>query len=65
MDDTGKSILVIISVLTVTVGLMLAIGLVADTYYRLGQIDALTGHVYYELQTQDNGETVWVYTGDE
>ena len=46
------------------VGIMWGVTLVIDvgarTSYRQGQIDALTGTVKYELQTQSDSTRVWV-----
>lgn len=41
--------------------LMLFIGLFWDwaEHYKSGQIDALTGHIEYELITQDDSTRVW------
>jgi hypothetical protein len=37
---------------------------IGDTY-KDGQIDAINGKIYYELQLQEDGTTDWVFVNDE
>jgi len=41
------------------IGLTIGAYLANTVTYKQAQIDALTGHVKYELTTRPNGETVW------
>lgn len=67
-DPQGVGLL-ILTVLFLTFGVGGMISELADTYgetqYKQGQVDALTGNVKYELQTQKDSTTVWVEKDDQ
>lgn len=46
-------------VLGIFLFVMLAMSPIVDSYYKQGQIDALSGHIKYELITNSDSTKTW------
>ena len=61
----GVAMVTMGAVVILCLGILIGATVTKNQSYRQGQIDALTGQIKYELQTNEQGETTWQMIEEE